>query len=768
MTLKHLAGLLIVGLVSLAACNQNTPTTNGISSPTNTNLRPQSLNNPNTDWMRDAKYGNFIHWWWGSTMSTSSFDTNGLANDLALGQPGYLIFTLGQNTGYYNSPNTKYNTYSGYAPGVRTSSRDLPNDLHNALSTKGIKLMLYLPSSPANCDAQAAQGFGYTPSVSGANCNDGPVSLSTAQKWAEVIQEWSDRYGSKVAGWWFDGAYSWRFSSAGEREQVFQLYANAAKHGNPNSIVAFNPGEGAGAFIHYTDNEDYTAGEMVNLFGITPSSRWLNGSQWHELTYLAANWANGTARYNATDVGNHIKNNIVPNGGVITMDVATDFAPNGRLNQSMKDQMTTIRSIVRDGSVGGTNLALSAPSSVSSNFNYPGFENTKANDGNTATGWSPLVSDAQPYWQVDLGAAYPLSTIQVVTRQDGDQPQTRRNFEIRASNSSDMSNAVVLASQGATTLPYQATFNAQISNTTAFRYIRVAKTVSEYFYLSEVRVFEATNLARSAPSSASSNYDYFDAYLNWRANDGNIATGWSPLVSDARPYWQVDLGAAYPLRAIEVVTRQDGDQIASRRNFEIRASNSADMSNSVVLASQGSTALPFQATFKATVASTTPYRYLRVAKTVDEYFFISEVRVFQAPNLALFAPSSVTSNFNSPGYENTKANDGSIATGWSPLVSDLQPRWQVNLGQPYRLRRIELVTRQDGDQIATRRNFEIRASNSADMSNSVVLCSQGSTALAYQATFGCNITNTNTYQYISAGKTVNEYFYISELKVFIP
>jgi hypothetical protein len=76
------------------------------------------------------------------------------------------------------------------------------------------------------------------------------------------------------------------------------------------------------------------------------------------------------------------------------------------------------------------------------------------------------------------------------------------------------------------------------------------------------------------------------------------------------------------------------------------------------------------------------------------------------------------------------------------------------------------VTRQGTDQAEVRRNFEIRASNNADMSNSVVLCSQGSTALAYQATFSCSVSNTNTYRYIAAWKTVNEYFYIAELRVF--
>jgi 3-methyl-2-oxobutanoate hydroxymethyltransferase len=53
-----------------------------------------------------------------------------------------------------------------------------------------------------------------------------------------VIQEWSDRYGDKVAGWWFDGGYDHiKFNEA-----IAQTYAKAVKHGNPNAIVTFNPG----------------------------------------------------------------------------------------------------------------------------------------------------------------------------------------------------------------------------------------------------------------------------------------------------------------------------------------------------------------------------------------------------------------------------------------------------------------------------------------------------------------------------------------------
>ena len=93
---------------------------------------------------------------------------------------------------------------------------------------------------------------------------DQPIDLEFARKWAEVIQEWSDRYGDKVAGWWFDGGYEHvRFNEA-----IAEVYATAVKHGNPNAIVTFNPGV---RLIRHTQAEDYTAGELNDPFNRAPS-----------------------------------------------------------------------------------------------------------------------------------------------------------------------------------------------------------------------------------------------------------------------------------------------------------------------------------------------------------------------------------------------------------------------------------------------------------------------------------------------------------------
>jgi hypothetical protein len=211
------------------------------------------LSNPNTDWFSQAKYGVFIHFLPSGKAGpeqVEQFDVKALARQLEEMGAGYLVVTLGQNSGYFNSPNAAYAKRTGYAPGERCAIRDLPSDLYGALQPKGIRLMLYLPCQTPNQDARAQKAFGLPEGA-----QDQPIDLSFAEKWSEVIQEWADRYGDKVSGWWFDGGYEHiHFNDA-----IAGRYAAAAKHGNPKAIVTFNPGV---KVIRWTKAEDYTANSM--------------------------------------------------------------------------------------------------------------------------------------------------------------------------------------------------------------------------------------------------------------------------------------------------------------------------------------------------------------------------------------------------------------------------------------------------------------------------------------------------------------------------
>lgn len=290
-----------------------------------------------TDWLRDARIGAFMHFLpdpGNGAALVEAFDVDALADQLESIGARYFIFTLGQNSGWINSPNAAYNQVTGFKPGERCATRDLPADLHEALSAKGIRLMLYLPCQTPNRDARAQKAFGLAEGP-----RDQPIDLDFAKQWAEVIREWSERYGEKVSGWWFDGGYERRVRF---NDDTAQIYADAAKSGNAKAIVTFNPGL---KFVRHTKAEDYTAGEVITPFALIPESRWVNGSQWHVLTFLGKGWKRRDTRY-PTERWQEWFKEVVANGGAVTFDMGPNMNPElgpiGTLGKEQADQFRRI------------------------------------------------------------------------------------------------------------------------------------------------------------------------------------------------------------------------------------------------------------------------------------------------------------------------------------------------------------------------------------------------------------------------------------------
>jgi alpha-L-fucosidase len=273
---------------------------------------------PRTDWLEDARLGIFVHVLppdAAGLAKVDDFDVEALARQLSRAGARYLVLTLGQNSGFFNAPNAAYDRKTGYRPGERCSRRDLPLDLHRALQPKGIRLMLYLPCQTPNEDARAQKAFGLAQGA-----RDQPIDARFAREWAEVLHEWSARYGDKIAGWWFDGGYA----HVGFDEEIAGLYASAAKLGNPAALVTFNPGV---KLVRHTRAEDYTAGELNEPFSVVPSSRWVEGSQWHALTYLGSGWGRRDTRY-PTERWREWFRRVVARGGAVTLDLGPNWDPN--------------------------------------------------------------------------------------------------------------------------------------------------------------------------------------------------------------------------------------------------------------------------------------------------------------------------------------------------------------------------------------------------------------------------------------------------------
>ena len=299
------------------------------------------------DWMRQAHWGVMTHYLadWKSRdynleMSVDEwnklidkFDVEKLADQLYSVGASYYQISIGQNSGYYLSPNATYDKIAGIKPS-KLSHRDLVADLYQALNKRGIKLMVYLPSGAPAGDKVADAVFEWT---------NGPYPNREFQrKWEQVIRTWSERWGNKVVGWWFDGCYFPNAMYRSPDPPNFASFAAAARAGNPNTIVAFNPGV-VYRILSVTPHEDFTAGEIDKPDMVTirrSVGGKVDGTQIHMLSYLGQTWGRGTPRFTSEQVVEYTKK-VVDFGGAVTWDVPVEL--DGTISQPFLDQLMAFK-----------------------------------------------------------------------------------------------------------------------------------------------------------------------------------------------------------------------------------------------------------------------------------------------------------------------------------------------------------------------------------------------------------------------------------------
>ena len=312
----------------------------------------------NVDWFRDAKWGVFLHYLaekyldaqdltaekWNDCVN--DFDVEKLASQLESVGAGYCFITVGQNSGYYCSPNGVYDSIVD-AGISKCSRRDLVSDLSEALSQRGIKLLVYCPSGAPTKDAAAIEKlkwqWGFTsdwPDMSGGRTGR---RLAEFQKmWSAVIREWSCRWGKKVSGWWIDGCYFADEMYRHEDEPNFKSFAEALKAGNSESIIAFNAGVKV-PVVRSSDYDDYTAGEIARGLPVAdenvPITRWVDGAQYHILSFLGETWGGHELRFSDELVAaytNYVNNK----EGVVTWDVPITM--NGSIPEPFLKQLSAV------------------------------------------------------------------------------------------------------------------------------------------------------------------------------------------------------------------------------------------------------------------------------------------------------------------------------------------------------------------------------------------------------------------------------------------
>ena len=315
-----------------------------------------------TDWFHDARWGVFTHYLGAPPSSdggaeltaemwnalVDAFDVPGLVEQLVAVGTRYYFITIGQNSGHYCSPNATYDSIVGIEPS-KCSRRDLVAELAAALEPHGIRLLVYLPAGAPAADPVARRRLQWSWGREGGwQLPDEPVGGRLAEfqrSWEAIVREWSERWGRRVHGWWIDGCYFADEMYRHEEEPNFASFAAALKAGNPDSIVAFNPGVKTPVVCH-TEHEDYTAGEIAEALPTCPG-RWVERAgrraQYHILSYLGTTWCGGERPRFPDELVVAYTRYVASRGGAVTWDVP--IQPNGLIPQPFVDQLAALRAL---------------------------------------------------------------------------------------------------------------------------------------------------------------------------------------------------------------------------------------------------------------------------------------------------------------------------------------------------------------------------------------------------------------------------------------
>ena len=255
-------------------------------------------------WMLKAKYGIFMHYQHrillGYSIATKpqfpvpsqmtaaqwnqfvdGFDVNGFANQMAEGGVGWVMFCIDDH--YFAwpcAPNQAFSRYTGYAPGDKCSRRDLILELSGALKAKGIRLICYFAG---------LNGYMKEPQVYQGLADDGnPQTAPSAEsrdRRIQVLKDYVDRYGDKIAGWWFDGM---ELNSYQDKPNDWWAINTVVHSGNPRGVIAFSFGGNEQGCIR-PGIDDYTGGDTwskMDLTQLTPTKKPAqSGILWHGKIY---------------------------------------------------------------------------------------------------------------------------------------------------------------------------------------------------------------------------------------------------------------------------------------------------------------------------------------------------------------------------------------------------------------------------------------------------------------------------------------------------
>jgi hypothetical protein len=224
--------------------------------------------------------------------AVDGFDLERFRTDFEQSGADWLIFTIGQNTGFYASPNAVLDRLVGSG---HASRRDLVLEIARAVHRLGKRFIAYLPAEVNAQSPEIHAGFAWNPAD----------QSEFQRRYTRFIREYAARLGSLLDGWWFDGCYTW--PAFHNSLYDWPLWCGAARAGNPDAALAFNDGSFCvGIDRPLAPDQDYLSGEVEVLrtgmlrLGrgedaplVLPLTRFVPGTscQWHALVPIDCHWA---------------------------------------------------------------------------------------------------------------------------------------------------------------------------------------------------------------------------------------------------------------------------------------------------------------------------------------------------------------------------------------------------------------------------------------------------------------------------------------------
>lgn len=308
----------------------------------------------------DYKYGlMFQSGAWGYPQTGAPKSINGQADDFNVSNfvnmvkstgAEYVIWSATWWTYELNAPITAVDNILGHSN--RTSTRDLIGDIANALDAENIGFFLYYHSGQ-----DSHLGYGSTDWWQQQSWPSEFVGTGTGDRtrffnnWISVMSDIGNRYGNKLDGWFFDDGLVYY-------PAPFESLGAAAKAGNPDRLIAYNPW----IVAHYTDFEDLSFGEECKAEGGPVGGTGLltstgdKGTYGHCMPRMENDWgiryANqpiGSPNYSVTSAYNTVMDHT-------SRKIPTSFNlmmyENGAVSQSSLDVLTGLKEMLSNSNGG--------------------------------------------------------------------------------------------------------------------------------------------------------------------------------------------------------------------------------------------------------------------------------------------------------------------------------------------------------------------------------------------------------------------------------